>query len=394
MWPHFLFVLVLLLAVLVFYYRKRGNRLQWESAQKQTQINHLGSELQRALDDAGARQEALFNSMMEGVLILDLQQRVVLVNQTLSQWFALKEKIDGLSLMEVFRSHELQDLIQKTAASTEATEKKYELLESLPHRILRVQSSTIRSQDGTAQGTIVVFHDLTQLKRLEKMRQEFVANVSHELRTPLHIIQGSLETVQSLPDHDSTSRHRFLEIIGKHIDRLAHLIEDLLILSQIDSGHISLHLQREELLASVQRVIDDLQPRALQREIELCNQITPDVYVRADGRRLQQILFNLVDNAIQYGHPQGRVEIGARSAGLQMVEIWVRDNGPGIPAEAAERIFERFFRLDRARSRDQGGTGLGLSIVKNLVQAQGGKVWIDPQVQDGASFHFTLPNYS
>ncbi len=394
MWSHFLFLLVPLLAALVFYYRKRGNRLQWESAQRQTQINHLRSELQRALDDAHARQEALFDSMMEGVLILDLQQRIVLVNQTLSQWFGLKEKIDGLSLMEVFRSHELQDLIQKTAASAEATEKKYELLESLPHRILRVQSSAIRSQEGTAQGTIVVFHDLTQLKRLEKIRQEFVANVSHELRTPLHIIQGSLETLQNLPDHDSTSRHRFLEIIGKHTDRLTHLIEDLLILSQLDSGHISLHLQREELLASVQRVIGDLQPRASKREIELCNQIAPDIYVRADGRRLQQILFNLVDNAIKYSNPQSRVEIGARSAGPQMVEVWVRNNGPGIPAEAAERVFERFFRLDQARSRDQGGTGLGLSIVKNLVQAQGGKVWIDTQVQDGASFHFTLPKYS
>jgi two-component system phosphate regulon sensor histidine kinase PhoR len=218
-----------------------------------------------------------------------------------------------------------------------------------------------------------------------------VANVSHELRTPLSMIKGFVETLLSGAKDDPAVAIRFLKNIDKHTNRLTFLIEDLLTISRLESGKVVFNLQPTSLREVTARVEEDLQTRAADKKMRLLNQVPEEAVAWADGDRLQQVLFNLVDNAIKYGRLEGLVTVTAADKGQSEVQVTVRDDGPGIPVEARERIFERFYRVDRARSRDQGGTGLGLSIVKHIVHCHGGKVWVESEVGKGASFHFTLP---
>jgi two-component system phosphate regulon sensor histidine kinase PhoR len=217
-----------------------------------------------------------------------------------------------------------------------------------------------------------------------------VANVSHELRTPLSLIKGFAETLLDGALGDPQQAARFLQKIDKHSDRLLFLIEDLLVISRLESGQVSLNVQPVDLRDLAQRVLDDLGARAAARKTSLENKIPSQTIVWADGNRLQQVLFNLADNAIKYGKTEGCVTVGARDTGDTM-EVFVADDGPGIPADAIGRVFERFYRVDRARSRESGGTGLGLSIVKHIVQAHGGEAWVRSELHKGAAFYFTLP---
>jgi two-component system phosphate regulon sensor histidine kinase PhoR len=239
---------------------------------------------------------------------------------------------------------------------------------------------------------ILVFHDLTRLKQLENTRQEFVANVSHELRTPLSLIKGYVETLISGAKDDPGVATRFLQTIEKHADRLTYLIEDLLTISRLESGQVVMNIQKVGLQSVANDVVNDLQSRADDKKVILENQVPAEVMVRADADRIQQVLFNLVDNAIKYGRTDGHVWIGALAVDNRMIEVSVRDNGPGVPPDAIERVFERFYRVDKARSREQGGTGLGLSIVKHIVQSHGGEVWAKSAVGQGTTFLFTLPS--
>jgi two-component system phosphate regulon sensor histidine kinase PhoR len=227
---------------------------------------------------------------------------------------------------------------------------------------------------------------------LESTRKEFVANVSHELRTPLSLIKGFVETLLEGAKDDPELSVRYLRTIEKHTNRLTFLIEDLLSISRLESGQVVLNLEQLPLRSVAERVLEDLRAKALERKVQIRNQIPPELTVRADSERLGQVLFNLVENAIKYGHPQGVVALGARADSRGSVEVWVQDNGPGIPLEAQPRIFERFYRVDRARSRETGGTGLGLAIVKHIVLAHGGRVWLNSRPGQGSSFHFVLPN--
>ena len=229
------------------------------------------------------------------------------------------------------------------------------------------------------------------MKKLERTRQEFVANVSHELRTPLSMIKGYVETLLQGAKDDPAVATRFLQTIEKHADRLTYLIEDLLTISRLESGQVVMNIQKVGLRSVADDVVNDLQSRAGDKQVNLENQVSEDVVVRADADRIQQVLFNLVDNAIKYGHPEGRVWINARPADGPFAEVSVRDNGPGIPPDSLDRVFERFYRADKARSREQGGTGLGLSIVKHIVQSHGGKAWVESEPGRGTTFFFTLP---
>jgi two-component system phosphate regulon sensor histidine kinase PhoR len=232
---------------------------------------------------------------------------------------------------------------------------------------------------------------LTRIKQLESTRQEFVANVSHELRTPLSLIKGFVETLLDGAKDDPDLATRFLRTIEKHTDRLTYLIEDLLTISRLESGQIVMNLHQVDLREEVDHVIEDLQARAASKKVTLINSLPAELPARADTDRLQQVLFNLVENAIKYGRSDGNVTVGGQVNGSNIVELWVTDDGPGIPTESRERIFERFYRVDRARSRDTGGTGLGLAIVKHIVQAHGGEVWVKSELGQGATFFFTLP---
>jgi two-component system phosphate regulon sensor histidine kinase PhoR len=227
------------------------------------------------------------------------------------------------------------------------------------------------------------------LKQLENTRQEFVANVSHELRTPLSMIKGYVETLMEGAKDDPELAKKFLQTIEKHTDRLTYLIEDLLTISQLESGRVILHCASQELRPLAEKVINDLKSRAAERKISLTNEVPAGLCAHVDLDRLEQVFWNLIDNAVKYGKADGAVVIGGRR-GPSQIEMWVKDDGPGIPAESLVRIFERFYRVDRARSREQGGTGLGLAIVKHVVQCHGGDVWVESEAGKGTRFNFTL----
>jgi two-component system phosphate regulon sensor histidine kinase PhoR len=215
--------------------------------------------------------------------------------------------------------------------------------------------------------------------------------VSHELRTPLSLIKGYVETLLDGAKDDPALTARFLQTIERHADRLTFLIDDLLAISQLESGHVAYNFQTVDLHGQVERVCSELEVRALERQVTLLNEVSADLWVRADGDRLQQVLLNLIDNAIKYGRTGGTVRIGGRLVADSLVEGFVSDDGPGIPTESQPRVFERFYRVDRARSREQGGTGLGLSIVKHIIQTHGGEVDVESQPGRGTTFRFTLP---
>lgn len=226
--------------------------------------------------------------------------------------------------------------------------------------------------------------------QLKSARQEFVANVSHELRTPLSLIQGYTETLLDGAINDPQVSARFLQTISRNTARLTFLIEDLLTISELESGKVTLEIQESPLRDVVYRVLEDVRPRSDAKKIRILVEFPADLMVRADHQRLHQVLLNLIDNAIKYSHAEGHVWIGAQSI-ADAVQIWVRDDGPGIPSDARNRVFERFYRVDKARSREHGGTGLGLAIVKHIVQAHGGTVWLESEMGRGSTFHFTLP---
>ena len=390
MWPALIFVSLVALIVLDAWRRERRHRRQQSAALQEYTANALRQQ-QQTNAHAQAQRQALFNSMVEGVLLLGPDDRIQLVNRSLEKLFTLGGDVTGRTLSEALRLPELSALA--TCLHTEHNVEAVELeLPGVPPRLVEVSAAAVLDVDGVPQGAIFVFHDLTRLRQLENTRQEFVANVSHELRTPLSLIKGFVETLREGAKNDPAVAERFLEKIERHTDRLTFLIEDLLTLSKLQSGQTVLNLQRVALREAVQRTLDDLQARAAEKHSTLDNQVSTGLHARADAERLQQVLSNLVDNAIKYGRAGGRVTLGARVLDGARVELSVRDDGPGIPPDSRERVFERFYRVDKARSREQGGTGLGLAIVKHIVQAHGGEVRVESEMGRGTTFFFTLPN--
>jgi two-component system, OmpR family, phosphate regulon sensor histidine kinase PhoR len=240
-------------------------------------------------------------------------------------------------------------------------------------------------------GAVIVLHDITDLRKLERVRRDFVANVSHEFKTPLTAIQGFAETLLAGAMDDPQNRIRFLQIILDHSRRLARLTDDLLELSRMDADRVDLELDRLSVSQFVQSCIETTQRSAAEKNLRVSVNLKtslPDI--AADRRRLAEVLQNLLDNAVQYTPSGGRITVSASSDGDE-VEFSVSDTGIGIPKVDQPRIFERFYRVDVARSREVGGTGLGLSIAKHLVEAHGGRIWVESEVGQGSQFHFTVP---
>jgi two-component system phosphate regulon sensor histidine kinase PhoR len=389
MWPALALIVFAGGVLLHFWWRKRFAELERHNLSQRREIAALQEQQQRTAAQARAQQGALFNSMMEGVLLLEANGRIQLANQALQELLGFSHDILGKTVLEAFRLHELTEVIDRVAREGQVLGFELEL-PVLNKRCLQVNAAAILDEEKRLQGIMLVFHDLTRLKQLENTRREFVANVSHELRTPLSLIKGYVETLMEGAKDDPAVAPRFLQIIDKHADRLTFLIEDLLTISQLESGQTAMNFQRVELASLTERVLEDLRARANDKSQVLENKVPESLFAKADADRLQQVLFNLVDNAIKYGRTGGRALVAAVAREDGMIEVSVQDDGPGIPAEALERVFERFYRVDRARSREQGGTGLGLSIVKHIVQSHGGEVWAKSEIGQGSTFYFTL----
>src|ERR1051325_7231534 len=372
-----------------WFFWKSRRLVQAELGQARRQLESSREQQQRDLAHTQAQQQALFDSMIEGVLLLDPKGNIRLVNQALERLFGVTFDLRGKTVMEAFRLHELQALINAVLVEGRVVAHELEL-PSLDGRCLQVNAASILGRESRLQRIILVFHDLTRLKRLENTRQEFVANVSHELRTPLSMIKGYAETLIEGAKDDPEVALRFLQTIDKHADRLTYLIEDLLTISRLESGQIAINLEKTELRPVIERALVELRGRGREKTVTLLNEVPEGLIVRVDADRIHQVVFNLVDNAIKYGRREVCVAVGAHVTSEKFVEVSVNDNGPGIAAEHLGRIFERFYRADKARSREHGGTGLGLSIVKHIVQSHGGEVWAKSEVERGATFYFTL----
>jgi len=389
----FLTVFLMLLATFfaVAWWLERGRNQRLES-ERIGQLAEQRIQREHELREQAQRTAALFDRMIEGLIVVDAAGRIRLANRAAAELFNFKLPVQGSSILEATRHHEVSALVTRLANEPEILghELRLETLES--SKFLQVNALALRDPLGERDGAILVFHDLTRLRQLEAVRQEFVANVSHELRTPLSLIKSAAETLLDGGKDEPESLLKFLQIIDKHANRLTLLIDDLLMLSTLDSGNIRLALQSVSMRMAVQEVLDDLRGKASARGVTIKNELPAILIVQADPDRLRQVLSNLVDNAIKYGRIEGNVLVSAKALDQRRVEITVQDDGPGIPAEACARIFERFYRGDKARSREQGGTGLGLAIVKHVVQAHGGEVRVDSTPGAGARFSFTLPS--
>ena len=385
LWPILTTLSLAALAGLHLWWRGRLVRVRQAA---RGEVEALREEQRRTALQIQTQQDVLFNSMAEGLLLLDEGGRIQIANRAFANLFGVTVDVRGRTILEALRLHELAELVSSLDSQKQVLG--YELkLPGLSERWLQINAAAIFNGHGQRQGTVLVLHDLTRLKQLENARQEFVANVSHELRTPLSLIKGYVETLLDGARDNPEVATKFLQTIDRNAERLKLLIEDLLTISELESGRVKLNLQGVNLTAVVAKVFEDFKARAVAKDVKLINQ-APNLAVHADADRLEQVLGNLVDNAIKYGRPKGTVTVGGSARDGGQVEVFVQDDGPGIVPEALERVFERFYRVDKARSREQGGTGLGLAIVKHIIQSHGGRVWATSELGRGTTFFFIL----
>jgi two-component system phosphate regulon sensor histidine kinase PhoR len=344
----------------------------------------------------GTQQEAVLGSMIEGVLAIDSRQRIVSINATAAELLGLDAAgAAGRPLQDAVDNADLRRFAL-LAIDCRAPVEDDLLLRGPRDRTLRVRGTALRDVYGEG-GAVIVLNDITDIQRLENVRREFVANVSHELKTPVASIKGFVETLLDGAADDPDDSRRFLRIIARQADRLGAIIEDLLSLSRIEQqeGAGSLPVERVALATVVDNVVADCLPRARDRAIELAGECPPDLDAAVNAPLLEQALINLVDNAIKYSDSGRRIWItvapGSGAGAVTHVRLAVRDEGCGIEAEHLPRLFERFYRIDKGRSRKLGGTGLGLSIVKHIALAHGGTVAVESAPGVGSMFTLVLP---
>ena len=343
----------------------------------------------RTLTEERNLSAAILGSMVEGVAVVNASERLVFANPGFASILGLDfPPVAGSSLLEVVRQTELIGAVRRVLAGEPRVEAEI-ITGTLRQHYFAATVASVRA--GETSGAIIVLHDITDLRKLERVRRDFVANVSHEFRTPLTAIQGFAETLIGGAIDDPHNRGRFLAIILEHSRRLARLTEDLLRLSQMDAEQLELEIRAVSVSQLIESCYETAQRRAAEKGLSLTQNVPsqlPDV--AADHRRLQEVLQNLLDNAIQYTLPGGKIVLSAENRGDEVI-FTVADTGIGIPQADQPRIFERFYRVDVARSREAGGTGLGLSISKHLVEAQGGRIWVESEVGVGSKFHFAVP---
>jgi two-component system phosphate regulon sensor histidine kinase PhoR len=333
--------------------------------------------------------DTTINEMREGLVVIDTDMRIVASNQAAQRLFANVDSSIERRITEITRNPAIYDAFLDGVRGTERVGVKVET-HGPERRIFDLRVVPLRAPaNGTITGALGVFFDVTTLEKLETVRQEFLSNVSHELRTPLTSIMALSETLEVGAIDDPDNNRRFLSIIQKNAARMHHLIDDILELSAIEAGNVKFHPEPVRLSTLVEDIISSLTSAAATRKIAVRNLVPAEVEVFADPRRLMQMLTNLIDNGIKFNRDGGEVTIAFSSN--ERDRIIVSDSGEGIPSHHLERLFERFYRVDRARSRELGGTGLGLAIVKHLARSHGGEVTVRSQLGEGTEFTIELP---
>ncbi len=360
-----------------------------------TALNNMAARLDeqiRSLTQQRNEREALLSSMVEGVLAVDQADRVITLNRAAGELFGLDpDEARGRTIQETIRNPAIQRLAADTRTSAGAVEGEV-ALQGNGSRYLQAHGTLLRGVGGGADAVLIVLNDVTRLRRLEGVRRDFVANVSHELRTPVTSIKGFVETLRDGALDDPEAAHRFLAIVEKHADRLASIIEDLLALSRLEeSGATGIELHAGAVRPPLLAAVEACQPRATERQVTVELSCDPDLAARLNPELIVQAAVNLIDNAVKYSPERSRVQVEAEPVGSEVV-IRIRDEGCGISAEDQERVFERFYRVDKARSRDLGGTGLGLAIVKHIAQVHGGRVDVHSVLGSGSVFSVYLPH--
>ena len=352
--------------------------------------------LQKRLSHGDFSQQAVLGNMIEGVMITDPSSRFLLVNGAFRELFAQKQGLIGMTVLSALRNSAIHEAIRLAAEGEVVMDLEVEDA-AAPGRTFLMNAHPIPDERGGTISVVAVFRDHTRLKRLERSRREFVENVSHELRTPLSIIQGYIETILESPNLTRRETEGFLKTAKKHSDRLTELVGDLLTISRLEAAEAAAPLdaagaetQSCDVRDVMEKAVGDLRRIADRKKITIAaERRTPVKPAAIESGRLEQVLFNLLDNAIKFTPEGGRVTAEVSESGGD-ITICVADTGRGIPELSLPHVFERFYRVERARSREDGGTGLGLSIVKHIVQSNGGRVWAESRVGEGSRFYFTL----
>lgn len=375
----------------------RGNRRQlWNSASDELgqlvrafqSMAVAVTEREETLRGQANRIETVLGSMVEGVIAVNADRVVLLANQAVRRLLGIRaERIEGRPLIEVTRIRALDQAVQETLTTNKPCSTEFEVTSPF-RRVLSIQAN--RLPGDPCPGVVVVLHDMTELRRLENLRREFVANVSHELKTPLASIRAYAETLQLGAVNDAENRDYFLKQITDQSDRLHELIMDMLQLARVEAGQEVFEITDVSVAETVRGIVEMMRDKAAAKDIRFVVEAADDdLYVRADEEGLRTIVSNLLDNGLKYSGKPGNIVLRWK-ADATTVAISVEDYGIGIPDEAQSRIFERFYRVDKARSREMGGTGLGLSIVKHLAQSFGGGIELDSQVGRGSIFTIRL----
>jgi len=349
-------------------------------------------QLDRQVTKDAAEVRAVFAALTDGLLVVDSTQHISICNPAFEKLYGKSPIAAGTPLLDIIRD---SDVIEPIRSALEGSRPRMaEVLAPDRKRYLQVTAVPIAGQDGTPSGVVALFQDISRLKQADEIRRDFVANVSHELRTPLSIFHGNLETLLEGGDLDESETRHIYDVLKRHSDRLNLLVNDLLSLARLESKEANLQLNEINLRDFLEGVTRDWANRLAAKNLQLELQVPEDFRaVRVDERRLEEVVNNLLDNAVNYSHENGRILIQA-AAPDQEVTLSVRDEGVGIAPTDLPRIFERFYRADRARSRELGGTGLGLSIVKHIAQLHGGRIEAESTLGQGTTIRVILPNRS
>jgi two-component system phosphate regulon sensor histidine kinase PhoR len=355
-------------------------------------LNRTAQQLRELVDRLNlesARREAILSSMVEGVLAVNAEIRVIFCNESFLRAVGRSAPVnEGAPLVELIRDPEPLDFISQVLTSGEPARRRVQLA-SAAGRVFELQAAPLAA--SSRRGAVVILHDITELERLERVRKDFVANVSHELRTPLTAIQGYAETLLEGALEDPENNRKFLEIIKAHAIRLNHIASDLLTLSALESGKPAGESERISVRVALEAALRTVESEARMHNVKVLRKKQEDAEVEGDRLRLEQVFINLLDNAIKFNRPGGEVQVESARTPDGKIRITVADTGIGIASEHLPRIFERFYRVDKARSRELGGTGLGLSIVKHVVERMRGSVSVESRLGKGSTFAVSLP---